>query len=163
MTRNQKCILSEWLQLKLLLSCQRAVKPLELYASLLISMPDSIKNVLVLVEIMTVLSPCTASCERSFSAMNRIKTSLKTTMQQGTLQDLMTVSSSSEDIKSFDPKPAISNWFLSSKRKRHFVSASYSGHSSIAKGKNDSASGATEIVVEGEEEEILPPLPELPE
>ena len=33
------------------------------------------------------------------------------------------------------------------------------------KGKNDSASGATEIVVEGEEEEeeILPPLPELPE
>ena len=35
----------------------------------------------------------------------------------------------------------------------------------IAKGKNDSASGATEIVVEGEEEEeeILPPLPELPE
>ena len=36
---------------------------------------------------------------------------------------------------------------------------------SIAKGKNDSASGATEIVVEGEEEkeEILPPLPELPE
>ena len=110
---EKKCILSEWLQLKLLLSCQRAVKPLELYASLLISKPDSIKNVLVLVEIMTVLSPCTASCERSFSAMNRIKTSLKTTMQQGTLQDLMTVSSSSEDIKSFDPKPAISNWFLS--------------------------------------------------
>ena len=38
-------------------------------------------------------------------------------------------------------------------------------HSSIAKGKNDSASGATEIVVEGEEEEeeILPPLSELPE
>ena len=107
-------------------------------------------------------------CERSFSAMNRIKTSLKTTMQQGTLQDLMTVSSSSEDIKYFDPKPAISNWFLGSKRKRHFVSASCSGHLSIAKGKNDSAysSGATEIVVEGEEEEeeeILPPLPELPE
>ena len=53
----------------------------------------------------------------------------------------------------------------SSKRKRHFVSESCSGHSSIAKGKNDSASGATEIVVEGEEEEeeILPPLPELPE
>ena len=88
--------------------------------------------------------------------MNRIKTSLKTTMQQGTLQDLMTVSSSSEDIKSLDPKPAIS------KRKRHFVLASCSGHSSIAKGKNDSASGATEIVEEGEEEEeeeILPPLP----
>ena len=36
----------------------------------------------------------------------------------------------------------------------------------MAKGENDSASGATEIVVEGEEEEeeeILPPLPELPE
>ena len=78
----------------------------------------------------------------------------------------MTVSSSSEDIQSFDPKPAISNWFLGSKRKRHFVSVSCSGHSSIAKGKNDSASGATEIVAEGEEEEeeeILPPLPELPE
>ena len=31
--------------------------------------------------------------------------------------------------------------------------------------ENESASGATEIVVEGEEEEeeILPPLPELPE
>lgn len=82
---EKKCILSEWLQLKLLLFCQRAVKPLELYASLLISKPDSIKNVLVLVDIMTVLSPCTASCERSFTAMNRIKTSLKTTMQQGTL------------------------------------------------------------------------------
>lgn len=36
----------------------------------------------------------------------------------------------------------------------------------VAKGKNDSASGATEIVLEGEEEEeeeILPLLPELPE
>ena len=78
----------------------------------------------------------------------------------------MTVSSSSEDIKSFDPKPAISNWFLGSKRKGHFVSASCNGHSSIAKGKNVSASGATEIIAEGEEEEeeeILPPLPELPE
>ena len=89
-------------------------------------------------------------------------------MQQGTLQDLTTVSSSSEDIKSFDPKPAISNWFLGSKRKRqrHFVLASCSGHSSIAKGKNDSASGATEIIVEGEEEEeeeILPPFPKLSE
>ena len=90
---EKKCILSEWLQFKLLLSCQRAVKPHELYASLLISKPNSIKNILVLVEIMTVLSPCTASCERSFSAMNRIKTSLKTTTQQRTLQDLMTVSS----------------------------------------------------------------------
>ena len=114
---KRRHILSEWLQLKLLLSSQRAVKPLELYASLLISKPDSFKNVLVLVEIMTVLSPCTASCKRSFSAMNRIKTSLKTTMQQGTLQDLITVSSSSEDVISFDPKPAISNWFLGSKRK----------------------------------------------
>ena len=38
----------------------------------------------------------------------------------------------------------------------------------LQRGKNDSASGATEIIVEGEEEEeeeeeILPPLPELPE
>ena len=130
---QKQCILGEWLQLKLLLTFQRAVRPLDLSTSLLISRPDSIKNVLVLVEIMTVLSPCTASCERSFSVMNKIKTNLRTTMQQGNLQDLMTVSSSTEDIKSFDPKPAISNWFLSSKKKRHFVSASSRGCSSIAK------------------------------
>lgn len=97
---EKECILGEWLQLKLLSTSQRTVKPPQLYASLLISKPDTIKHVLVLVEIMTVFSPCTASCEsRSFSAMNKIKTNLKTTMQQETLQDLMTVSSSSENIR----------------------------------------------------------------
>ena len=40
-----------------------------------------------------------------------------------------------------ETKPAISNWFLSSKRKRHFVSASCSGHSSIAKDVTKTGNG----------------------
>ncbi|PFX17062.1 hypothetical protein AWC38_SpisGene18636 [Stylophora pistillata] len=75
-------------------------------------------------------------------------------------QDLMTVSSSTKGINAFDPKPAISNWFLGSKRKRHFVLVSSGQLSVTAKGTNRTASGTR---LEPEEDEILPPLPQISE
>ena len=55
-------------------------------------------------------------------------------------------------------KPGSTEADVPSKKKRHFVSGSSGGCSSIAKGKNVTGSGASETIVE--EEEILPPLPE---
>ena len=63
------------------------------------------------------------------------------------------VNSSSESITDFDPKPSISNWFLSSKRKRHFVSASSGGHSVVAKAaKPTVASSGASVEIQDEDE-----------
>ena len=82
-------------------------------------------------------------------------------MQQETLQDLKTVNFASENITDFDPKLSISNWFFSSKRKRHFVSASSGGLSVVAKAaKLTFASSGASVEIQDEDVEILPPLPE---
>ena len=71
----------QWQELKIYLFNHQAMKPLDIYATLLSSRPDSLKHILVIVELMLSLSPSTAKCERCFSAMNRIKTNLKTRME----------------------------------------------------------------------------------
>ena len=48
---------------------------------------------------MMALSLSTTACEKSFSAMNRIMTKLKTNMKQETLQDLLVVSTTSDSIE----------------------------------------------------------------
>ena len=48
---QQAAILDEWVDLKLMVHCRRTETPQEVYKSLLAARPVSIKNVLLLVEI----------------------------------------------------------------------------------------------------------------
>ena len=69
-------------------------------------------------------------------------------MQQGTPQDLMSVSSSSEDIKSFDPKPAIHQQLVSQQQKGKDTLYQYLAVDIQAlQRENASASGASEMAV----------------
>lgn len=114
--------MKEWQELKTLLAAQKALKPTDMYASLLAAKPGDLTNVLVLVELMIALSPTTATCERSFSAMNRLKTDLKTRMQQETLTNLLRVKGTTTTMKEFDPDPAIDHSLLNTKTRRHILS-----------------------------------------
>ena len=107
----------EWQELKSFLATQRALKPNDVYASLLARNQNDLNNVLVLVKIMITISPTTATCERSFSAMNR----LKTRMQQETLSNLLRVKDQDTVLKEFDPDSAIDQWLLNAKTESHFV------------------------------------------
>jgi len=57
-------------------------------------------------------------CERKFSKMNLIKTSLRNSFENDTLDDLMLISIyGPDDIINFDPALAIALWQQSGKRK----------------------------------------------
>ena len=118
-------VFDQWLDLKLLISqpSQRTFNPQELYSSLLANRSDNLKSILSIVETMVVLSVSKAPCERSFSAMNQIKTNLQTNMKQETLQDLMVVSTPSANMEKFNPKEAISVWVSSRTNKKHFLTS----------------------------------------
>ena len=132
------------------------MKPLDVYANLLSSRPDSLKHILVLVELMLSLSPSTAKCERCFSAMNRIKTNLKTRMEQRTLSDLLRIKGMDCEINDFDPNPAIEAWLLGAKTKRHAMKR---GHETAVVVPTDGPSVSEPFKTPP----LLPPLPELPQ
>ena len=62
---------------------------------------------------MLTLSPSTAECERQFSSMNRIKTSLHNRLSDDSLQALMKINYDGPSDDDFDPGEAINKWFTS--------------------------------------------------
>ena len=143
----------QWQELKIYLFNHQAMKPLDIYATLLSSRPDSLKHILVIVELMLSLSPSTAKCERCFSAMNRIKTNLKTRMEQRTLSDLLRIKGMDCEMKDFDPNPAIEAWLLGAKTKRHAMKRVHDAPVVVP----------TAGPSVSEPFQALPPLPELPQ
>lgn len=100
----------QWQELKIYLFSHQAMKPLDIYANLLSSRPDSFKHILVLVELMLSLSPSTAKCEKCFSAMNRIKTNLKTRMEQRTLSHLLRIKGMDCEKKPQPSNRSVASW-----------------------------------------------------
>ena len=92
-----------------------------MYSSLWSSKPEDLKSILLLVEVMLALSPCTATCECCFSAMKTQKTSLKTNMKETTLTNLLTVKNAEMSIKTFNLDPMIGLWVSSAKTQRHVM------------------------------------------
>ena len=119
--KEKENILDQWPMLRTRLSRQKANNPVDVFANLLASKPDDVKDCLVLVDIMMTLSPSTAKCERSFSAMNQLKSNIRTRISQGSLVDLMRVRSSDVSTEEYCPGPAISHWILDAKTKRHIL------------------------------------------
>ena len=71
--------------------------------------PDDVNDCLILLELMMTLSPSTAKCARSFSAMNQLKSNVGTLISQGRLTDLTRVRSSDVSTKKYCCDPAISH------------------------------------------------------
>ena len=150
----------EWQELKSFLATQRALKPNDEYASLLAHNQNDQNNILVLVKLMITISPTTATCERSFSAMNRLKTVLKTRMQQETLSNLLRVKDHGTVLKELDPDSAIDQWLLKAKTKHHILpKPNVTSSSAIHSDTND----GREVEQEQQEDDnmLLPPLPRL--
>ena len=91
------------LELKIYLLNHQVMKPLDIYANLFSSRPDSLKHIFVLVEL--ILSPSTAKCARWFSAMDRIKTNFKTRIEKRTLSDLLRIKGMDLEMKDFVSVP----------------------------------------------------------
>lgn len=124
LTEDEKSnIMREWTVLKNRLKKQRTDQLSVVYSELLQAQPDEVKNILPLVNIMVTLSPSTAECERQFSAMNIIKTCLRTNLKQETLEALMRVKSDGPDLSQYNPTAAIHLWMSSGPGTRHL-----SGH-----------------------------------
>ena len=94
--------------------------------------------------------------------MNRLKTVLKTRMQQGTLSNLLRVKDTGLVLKEFDPDSAIDLSLLKAKTKCHILSKTSAISSSAIHSLNDtSAVGEEEQEQELEDDSMLPPLPHL--
>lgn len=81
----------EWVALKTYVVHFRGLPLLQAYGDLLRDHPAQFQNILVLVDLMLTLSPSTSECECQFSAMNRIKTSLRNQLSNDSLQALMKI------------------------------------------------------------------------
>ena len=79
---------------------------------------EEICSILILVKLMATISPSTAACERDFCAMNREKTSLRTSLSDGMLRDILRISMNGVSLEEFDSESALEQW-LSVAKKRH--------------------------------------------
>ena len=117
-TGIQSSIQKEFVSLKAhLKGSQRSM--FEVYKELLQRRPPKFKAILELVEIMFVISPSTATCERIFSKMNRIKTSLRSSLSQDALRGLLRIMEHGAPVKEFDPAPGIQVFLTSGPGTRH--------------------------------------------
>lgn len=93
--------------------------PVEILGTLLVNTPPSLSQLCKLLEIMFVISPSTAECERGFSSMNLIKTSLRNSLNQKSLQMLMNISANGPELEDFNPDTAINCWLSAGAGGRH--------------------------------------------
>jgi hypothetical protein len=96
---------------------QTGQEPSEVYKILLNK--QNIPNVKKLLQIMLVVSPTTAQCERGFSAMKQLKTQLRNCLKQDTLQMLMTIQQHGPSLEDFCSEKAINHWLTCGKGSRH--------------------------------------------
>ncbi|CAL8275527.1 unnamed protein product [Arctogadus glacialis] len=66
---------------------------------------------------MLLLPISSAQCEQGFSAQNRIKNSVRSSLHVSTTEDLIRISTEGSSLESFDPSTSAMQW-LSSKRSR---------------------------------------------
>ena len=76
------------------------------------------KNIFMLMEIIFVLPLSTASCERGFSAMKRVKSDWRSKLTTATLSKLIYISVEGPDIEDYDCLPALERWWQEGERAR---------------------------------------------
>lgn len=112
-------ILSEYSNVKVYLRelSQTDNAPSIIYKSLL--KKPNITNIRKLIELMLVISPSTAQCERGFSQMKLIKTELRNGLSDDSLRMLMAIKHHGPSLENFVADRAIDFWLGSGKRTRH--------------------------------------------
>lgn len=109
----------QWPALKSKLKLQKLLKsksPSEAVGDIITENSEDVKAVVVLMLIMSTLSPSSAAVERGFSKMNNIKTVRKVRMNNATLSALMRVNCLPQNVKDFDPIPTVAQWMSVSNR-----------------------------------------------
>ena len=106
-------IKGEWFELKLYLcmhcrtpSMAEVLNLLTMDTTLSITYPNFVK----LAEVCLTLPISTADCERAFSTMRRVKTRLRSEMNNSTLNNCMRISIEGPSLQSFDFNAAVESW-----------------------------------------------------
>lgn len=112
---NEDVLLSEWLQLKMMVKEEQITsKGLGELLKTLYKFPErfgELKKVFYGVACMAVT---TASCERGFSFVNRIKVKQRLSLDITSLGDLMQLAVNGPPLEDFNPGVAIDKWYFSS-------------------------------------------------
>lgn len=70
----------------------------------------AVANILALVRILLVIPVQTATLERGFSLMKRVKTDWRNRLKPHILSQLMMITLNDPDLENFDAQPAVSRW-----------------------------------------------------
>ena len=113
-----KAMPQEWPFLRSRITHIRTQPIVDVYRDLLLGNDEKIQNILVLIQLMATISPSTAACECGFSAMNREKTSLRTSLKDDRLEDILRICVNGESLERFDSGRSLEMW-LSMVKKCH--------------------------------------------
>lgn len=126
----ESCV-DEWPELKLRVqeihSLKLLVKYLPMWQRILNEgkTQPAIANILALVRISLVIPVQTATLERGFSLMKRVKTDWRNRLKPHTLSQLMMITLNGPDLENLDAQPAISRWWRAGPRSRRTSSEPY--------------------------------------
>ena len=76
------------------------------------------RDILKSIHLTSVLPLANASCERAFSTMKRIKSDWRCRLGSEVLDILMRIKIADVRFRAFDPKPAVTRWWLSGQRQK---------------------------------------------
>ena len=79
---------------------------------------DQFPNILMLVEIILILPLATATVERGFSAMKRVKNDWRSCLDKDILNMLLRITVNGCSFDVYDPQRAIQHWWISGQRAR---------------------------------------------
>ena len=118
---NLENVLGQWGSLKTLVVREFQDKSYSgLWSTFLMKQPykSDYKDLLHLVQILLVMPISSAQCERVFSAQNRIKSDVRSSLHTQTLEDLIRISADGPALEDFEPESSAIKWTASANRPR---------------------------------------------
>ena len=88
----------------------------EIYTDLLREGREDMKNILVILNIMLVISASSCAAERGFSKLNIEKTSICTRLNSKTLSNIMRIGIENIPMTKFDSRSVLKRWLKTGKR-----------------------------------------------
>ena len=113
-------VAGEWSALKACVTANnfRQLDPLILWQRMFTAFKDQFPNILMLVEIILILPLATATVERGFSAMKRVKNDWRSCLDKDILNMLLRITVNGCSFDVYDPQRAIQHWWISGQRTR---------------------------------------------
>ena len=127
-------VLIEWAELKMkvreIYSQEPSFQYVNLWQRILqqSEQAPSLRNVLVLVEIVLVIPVQTATIERAFSLVKRVKSDCHKRLSPTTLSQLMIIKLDGPQLNKFDCQLAVARWWKVGTRGRRSGSTTYGPH-----------------------------------